>query len=59
MRDILIGILILIISFVVVYFIYTEKNTFTITDQYGSNNYKCGIVYKELNFNVYVFERYW
>lgn len=59
MRDILIGIILLAAGFLIVDFIYTEKNTCSITDNYGIKNHKCGILYKELNINVYFFERYW
>ncbi len=59
MRDVLIGVLILLISFLVADFIYTEKNTCSITDEYGVKNEKCGILYKELDLNIYFFERYW
>lgn len=60
MKDILIGLVIILIAFLVVDFIYSEKN-YCEKVHYGSGNesYKCGIIKKNLDINIDLFNRYW
>ena len=59
MKDIGIGLIIIIVVFLIVDFIYTEKNTCVINNNYVVSEEKCGILKKELDIDFYLFERYW
>ena len=61
MKDIGIGLIIIVVVFLIVDFIYTEKNTCVITPGNGYNNIeeKCGILKKQLDIDINVFGRYW
>lgn len=60
MKDIIIGIVIILVVFLIGDFLYAEKNT-CIRNEPGHVNEitKCGLVKKELDINIYLFERYW
>lgn len=57
MKDIVIGVIILVCVFLVVDFIYTEKNVCTISTD--NQEYKCGILKTQLDTELYLFDRYW
>lgn len=61
MKDVFVGILIIIIAFLIVDFIYTEKNTCVIQECSGCpiTEEKCGIIKKQLNIDINLFNRYW
>ena len=59
MKDILIGIVIVLVAFFIIDFIYTEKNTCVISSGYQNKEEKCGVLKKELNIDIYLFDRYW
>ncbi len=61
MKDIFIGLLIIIVVFLIVDFIYTEKNTCVTSSCTGCalEEEKCGIIKKELEIDIYLFGRYW
>ncbi len=59
MKDILIGIIIVIVAFFIIDFIYTEKNTCLIDENNSYSEVKCGIIKKELNVDIDLFGRYW
>jgi len=60
MKDILIGLVIVLVVFLIGDFIYTEKNT-CIRNESGHINEitKCGFLKKELDVNIHIFNRYW
>lgn len=59
MKDILIGMIIIIVAFLIIDFIYTEKNTCVISDGFGKTEEKCGIIKKQFNIDINLFDRYW
>ena len=59
MKEILIGIIIIVIAFLIIDFIYTEKNTCVINNGYERSEEKCGILKKQLNIDINLFDRYW
>ena len=59
MKDILIGIVIIIVAFLVIDFIYTEKNTSLIEENHITTEEKCGVIKKQLNIDINLFGRYW
>lgn len=60
MKDILIGIIIVIVVFLIGDFIYAEKNTCIRheTEHIGEIA-KCGLIKKEFDISIYLFDRYW
>lgn len=61
MKDIIIGIIIAIVCFFIIDFIDTEKNVCSIKkcDTCGIEEYKCGILYNKLDWQIDIFNRYW
>ena len=59
MRDIVVGLAIIFGIFLLVDFITTEKNSCVVTRDLGTQEYKCGILYKELDIKIDLFDRYW
>lgn len=61
MKDILIGLVIIMIAFLIIDFIYTEKNTCVIEENsgYTKTEAKCGIIKSQLNIDINLFDRYW
>lgn len=59
MKDIFNGLMVCIILFIVVDFIYTTKNTCTIIKNHNETTENCGILKKNLDYNIYFFNRYW
>ena len=61
MKDIFLGILIIAVVFLIVDFIYTEKNTCLVKECNGCSQIesKCGIIKKELGIDINLFDRYW
>lgn len=60
MRDILIGIIIILVVFLVGDFIYTEKNTCERSEPgHIKEIAKCGVIKKEFDINIFLFDRYW
>lgn len=61
MKDILIGLVIILVAFLVIDFIYTEKNTCLIRENnsYTITEVKCGIIKKQLDLDINLFGRYW
>ncbi len=59
MKDIFKGLLIIFICFIIVDFLYTEKNTCSVENDFGTENYKCGILKKQSGIEIYLFNRYW
>ncbi len=55
MKDIAIGLVIIIVCFLVIDFIYTEKNVCN----KETIEYKCGVLKKQFNINIDIFGRYW
>ncbi len=60
MKDILIGIIIIIVIFLIGDFIYAEKNI-CIRGETGhiGEKTKCGLIKKQFDLNIYLFDRYW
>lgn len=60
MRDIAIGIVILVVCFLVGDFLYSEKNYCDVGDQgYVGVEAKCGIIKKNFDIDINLFGRYW
>lgn len=60
MKDIVIGLIICLVCFLVVDFIYTEKNTCMVGQNgYYTKEYKCGLIKKQFDINIDIFDRYW
>ncbi|MCM1052429.1 MAG: hypothetical protein NC483_00405 [Ruminococcus sp.] len=59
MKEIFTGLIICLVCFLLIDFLYTTKNTCIISDTYGNTEYKCGILKKELDTDIYLFDRYW
>lgn len=61
MRDIFIGLVIILVCFLLIDFISTEKNTCEKVEYNGakSENYKCGILKNNLDLEIDLFNRYW
>ncbi len=59
MKDIFVGLIIILVAFLIVDFIYTEKNTCTVSKNSYTDNYKCGILKKNVDIEIYLFDRYW
>lgn len=60
MKDILIGLVIILVCFLVGDFIYTEKNVCTKSLAIGNGQeYKCGFIKKQFDINIDLFGRYW
>ena len=61
MKDILIGLIIILVAFLIIDMIYTEKNTCLITENngYTITEVKCGIIKDQLNIDINLFGRYW
>ncbi len=60
MKDIMVGIIILIAGFFIIDFIYTEKNTCDVSkSSYSNETAKCGLLKKQFDLDVNVFGRYW
>ncbi len=59
MRDILIGLGIIVGAFIIIDFISTEKNVCVINNNVENYEYKCGILYKEMNIKIDLFDRFW
>lgn len=60
MKDIFVGILIILVIFLVGDFIYSEKNTCTSSEVgHIGEQAKCGFLKKNSDINIYLFDRYW
>ena len=60
MKDVLIGLVIIVFCFLVIDFLYTEKNTCTVNKlDYNTDNVKCGFIKKQFNVDIYIFGRLW
>ena len=59
MRDILIGLVIIVVAFIIIDFLYTEKNTCTIEENHITTEAKCGVIKEQLNIDINLFDRYW
>ena len=59
MKDIFIGLAIIVVVFVIIDFLYTEKNTCLIEEKHIKTEEKCGIIKKQLDININLFDRYW
>lgn len=61
MKDVFIGIIIIIVIVIVGDFIYTERSTCTIQSCAGCpyEEVKCGLLKKQLNVDIELFGRYW
>ncbi len=59
MRDILIGLVIILGAFLIIDFISTEKNTCIVTKNNANQEYKCGILYREMDIKIDLFDRVW
>ncbi len=60
MKDIIIGIVILLLGFILIDFFYTEKNTCDIsTNGYANKPVKCGLLKKQFDLNIELLDRYW
>ena len=58
MRDIAIGLLIILVAFLIIDFKKKKKNTCIIND-YTNEEVKCGVIKKQLNIDIDLFGRYW
>lgn len=60
MKDILIGLIIIVAIFLIGDFIYAEKNI-CIRGEAGhvGEKTKCGLIKKEFDINIHIFNRYW
>ncbi len=61
MKNIFIGILIVIVVFLIIDFIYTEKNTCIVAGNTGwvQREAKCGIIKNQFDIDINLFGRYW
>ncbi len=60
MRDILVGLLILVVCFLIGDFIYTEKNTCQVNNNgFAVKERKCGLIKKQFDINIDIFGRLW
>lgn len=61
MRDIFIGLCIIAVAFLVIDFIYTEKNSCVVQtcSTCPKTEAKCGIIKKQFDINIDIFDRYW
>ncbi len=59
MKDILIGFIIILVIALGIDFIYSEKNSCLVTDEYGTQDVKCGFLKKEMNIDFKLLDRYW
>ena len=60
MKDVLIGLVIIIVVALVADFIYTEQNTCVINNKVEVNaSYKCGFLKKQMDIDIKLFDRYW
>ena len=59
MKDILIGLVIILVAFLLIDFIYTEKNTCLINENNSISEVKCGVIKKQLDIDINLFGRYW
>lgn len=61
MKDVVIGIIIVIVIAIIGDFIYTERSTCIIQECGGCprEEVKCGILKKQLNVDLELFGRYW
>ena len=61
MKDIFIGLVIIAVAFLIIDFIYTEKNTCLIKENnnYTNTEVKCGIIKKQMDLDINLFGRYW
>lgn len=59
MKDIFIGLVIIVVAFLIIDFIYTEKNTCLIEENNSYSEMKCGIIKKQLDIDINIFNRYW
>lgn len=60
MKDILVGLIIILAIFLIGDFIYAEKNVCV----RGENGHigettKCGLIKKQFDINIHIFDRYW
>ena len=58
MKDIFIGIIIIFVVFVIIDFIYTEKNTCVVNES-GLVEAKCGFIKEQFDIDITLFNRYW
>ena len=60
MKDILIGIIIIFVVFLIGDFIYAEKNTCIRNEKEHIGEFcKCGLIKNQFDINIYIFDRYW
>lgn len=60
MKDIFVGIVIIIVAFLLIDFFYTEKNTCDkVITGGGTQEYKCGILKKQSDIEIDLFGRFW
>ena len=59
MKDIFIGLVIIVVAFLIIDFIYTEKNTCLIEENNSYSEMKCGIIKKQLDIDINIFNKYW
>ncbi len=61
MKDIFIGLVIIFVAFILIDFIYTEKNSCIIEtcSSCTKEEVKCGIIKKQFSFDINLFGRYW
>ena len=61
MKDIFIGLVIIAEAYLVIDFIYTEKNTCVVQECSGCaiEEAKCGFIKNQFDININLFGRYW
>ena len=59
MKDIIIGIILIIVIFIGIDFFYSNKHICTKTTPFAVENIKCGIIKNELDIEIELFDRYW
>ena len=61
MKAIFIGLIIIFVVFLVIDFIYTEKNICVIEENsgYTKTEVKCGIIKNQFDIDINLFDRYW
>ncbi len=59
MKDVLIGVVIVLVICIGVDFIYSEKNSCLVTESFTTENVKCGFLKKQMNIDIKFLDRYW
>jgi len=59
MKDIAVGIVIILVCFLIIDFLYTEKNTCDVGKVGYNESAKCGFVKEQFNVDIKILGRYW